>query len=473
MASRFWVGGTGTWDASDTTHWAASSNGAAGQSVPGVADTVVFDGSSGGGTVTVNTNFSITTFTTGAFTGTIDFSVNNNSPTMTAFSISGTGTRTLNMGSGTWTITGNNATIWNATTITNLTLVRGSPIVCNYSGATGTRTIVHTSINETVDPSFNITAGTDIVNINNSRALNVDFTGFSGSLSTGTFILWGSLTLSATMTVTATTNAISFAATSGTKTITSNAVTIDRPVTISGVGGTFQLADALLVGSTRILTVTSGVFNANNKNVTTGLFASNNSNIRSVLMGSGTWTLSGVGTVWTTATVTNLTFTGSASSIVISDISASSKTFTGGGLTFGNMSITGAGTGAVIFQNDNTWNNFTIGAPKTVTFTAGSTQTISAIFTATGTLGNVITINSSVGGTPATLTKSSSSVSGDYLSLQDSAATGGATWYAGANSTNVSGNTGWIFAAPPVTVVSAGGGNSKTASLSIGSIARI
>ena len=52
MASRFWVGGTGTWDASDTTHWATASNGAGGASVPGSSDAVTFDASSGGGTVT-------------------------------------------------------------------------------------------------------------------------------------------------------------------------------------------------------------------------------------------------------------------------------------------------------------------------------------------------------------------------------------------------------------------------------------
>jgi hypothetical protein len=47
MASRFWVGGTGTWSASNTTNWAGTSGGAGGQSVPGVADTVTFDANSG------------------------------------------------------------------------------------------------------------------------------------------------------------------------------------------------------------------------------------------------------------------------------------------------------------------------------------------------------------------------------------------------------------------------------------------
>jgi hypothetical protein len=38
----------------------------------------------------------------------------------------------------------------------------------------------------------------------------------------------------------------------------------------------------------------------------------------------------------------------------------------------------------------------------------------------------------------------------NYLSIQDSGVTPATTtWYAGANSTNVSGNTGWIFTARP------------------------
>jgi hypothetical protein len=55
MAARFWVGGTGTWSASNTTNWAATSGGAGGASVPGAADDVTFNGSSGsGGTITID-----------------------------------------------------------------------------------------------------------------------------------------------------------------------------------------------------------------------------------------------------------------------------------------------------------------------------------------------------------------------------------------------------------------------------------
>lgn len=54
--ARFWVGGTGNWDQVTTTHWSATSGGAGGASVPTAADDVVFDASSGAGTVTCTAN---------------------------------------------------------------------------------------------------------------------------------------------------------------------------------------------------------------------------------------------------------------------------------------------------------------------------------------------------------------------------------------------------------------------------------
>ena len=43
MADRYWVGGAGTWNTTDTTHWSASSGGGAGASAPTSADNVFFD----------------------------------------------------------------------------------------------------------------------------------------------------------------------------------------------------------------------------------------------------------------------------------------------------------------------------------------------------------------------------------------------------------------------------------------------
>ncbi|NBR62681.1 MAG: hypothetical protein EBT86_13880, partial [Actinobacteria bacterium] len=51
--TRYWVGGTGTWDASTTTNWSTSSGGAGGASVPTSLDAVVFNSASNATAYTV------------------------------------------------------------------------------------------------------------------------------------------------------------------------------------------------------------------------------------------------------------------------------------------------------------------------------------------------------------------------------------------------------------------------------------
>lgn len=128
-ATCFWVGGTGTWDTTNTASWDASSGGAGGDcaatgGVPKQAtDIATFDASSGGGVVTVDATMSgvsMAQITAGTFTGTLDFSVNNPSMTFTtSLNFSGTGARKFLMGSGTFTLTGN-ATVFDLGTVTNL-----------------------------------------------------------------------------------------------------------------------------------------------------------------------------------------------------------------------------------------------------------------------------------------------------------------------------------------------------------------
>lgn len=71
MANRYWVGGSGTWDSTSTTHWALSSGGASGASAPTSSDDVFFDTNSGGGTVsqTGATAGNCNNFDSSGFTG--------------------------------------------------------------------------------------------------------------------------------------------------------------------------------------------------------------------------------------------------------------------------------------------------------------------------------------------------------------------------------------------------------------------
>ncbi|MGY3443704.1 hypothetical protein [Bradyrhizobium sp. USDA 4473] len=147
-ASRFWVGGTGTWDLSATTHWASSTGGSSGASAPGSADAVTFDGSSGGGTVTPNFGGTGTfqSIVWGGFSsGTIDFSVNNNNVTLSASSFAlngnGTATRTFRMGNGTWSLTTTTSgvtAVWAINQSTGLTFnANGSTIVFSGNAPSG------------------------------------------------------------------------------------------------------------------------------------------------------------------------------------------------------------------------------------------------------------------------------------------------------------------------------------------------
>jgi hypothetical protein len=251
------------------------------------------------------------------------------------------------------------------------------------------------------------------------------------------------------MTLPSTTVALTFAATSGTKTITTNGKTLDFPIGFNGVSGTWQLQDALTMGTARNLTHTNGKIDLNGKTLTVGTQYIVAAGIKNITFNGGTLVCPGASSFAFNNTQPNsFTTTAGTGTGTISMTAATAKTFLGGGSTY-NCTLNQGGAGALTISGSNTFSDITnTTQPATITFTASTTNTFTS-FSLSGTAGNLITINSSTAGTQATISKASGTVSADYLSIQDSAAAGGATWYAGANSTNVSNNTGWIFTAPP------------------------
>jgi len=341
MASRYWVGGTGDWDATTTTHWSATTGGAGGQSVPTSADDVFFDANS---------------------TGIITLSAN----------------------------------------------------------------IQH-------------------------FCLNLDFSGFTGTLQGGggAVDIYGSLTLGSGMTNN-TTKPFRFYATTTGHTITTNGITISGALEFNGVSGGWILQDNLILVSGKSIHMTNGTFDANNKNVTAGNFTSATTSTRTITMGSGTWELTG--TVFSTffeVNISNLTLNADTSTIKLTGTITAAKNlgFSGHNLTLYNFWNATSGAYAIIIKGSNTYNDFKINAGRIQHFQAGTTQTVTT-FTAIGTAGNLITINSDTTGTH-TLSKISGIVTCDYLDIQHSIATGGASWYAGVNSTNnqdvATAGSGWRF----------------------------
>ena len=257
MASRFWVGGTGTWDGSTTTHWASSTGGAGGQSVPGVNDTVTLDGSSGGGTVTVNTTVTVQSITCGAFTGTLDFSANNNNVTLsaggTSFNGSGSGTRTINLGNGTWTLSGANAT-WSIATTTGLTFNANSSTivlagnVTNGKAFTGGAGLTYSTI--TFGP--NTSSGAFII----QNSFNISMLNIIGPA----IVTFAGLTLTVTtLTITSSISGLVRLVTAGTISMASGAPLISwtgiGDMTFSG-GATFTAQNSFNLGNNTGITIT-------------------------------------------------------------------------------------------------------------------------------------------------------------------------------------------------------------------------
>lgn len=72
MPDRYWVGGSGSWNGTAGTKWAATSGGAGGASVPTTADDVFFDAASGTSTVTIDAgNLGARSINCTGFTGTL------------------------------------------------------------------------------------------------------------------------------------------------------------------------------------------------------------------------------------------------------------------------------------------------------------------------------------------------------------------------------------------------------------------
>lgn len=416
-----------------------------GGSIQGNGAVIQFPLIKSGGATTTLTGDVVTTEKLSLQAGTLDLQSYSFTASYFTFD-SSSSTRSLQFGTGKIRLTGSNTTVWICGVALNFSCSATSNVELVYSGATGTRTVQHgtTSGTESNAVSFSTVAGSDTVSFS-GVIRNLNFTGFSGicSASVGAY---GDVTLGTTATVYSL--PLTMRKSSGTQTLTSNGNTLGS-ISKSGAGA-LQLVDAMsLAGG---LTLSAGTFDANDKNVTIGAFVST-TGTRTLTMGSGTWTLTNAGTVWN-INATGLTFNKGTANIVLSNTTTSARTFAGGGLTYNNLEIGGStGTSTLTFTGSNTFD--TISSTKTVahtiSFTSGTTTTVSD-WTVQGTSGNIVTINAVTSGSQATLDKSGGgTINVDYVSIQDSNATPGSTWYAGLNSVNVSNNTGWIFAGAPTT----------------------
>jgi len=367
------------------------------------------------------------------------------------FSGSGTGTRRIQMsGSGGKFVISRNTlgTVWTTTVVTNLST--DGNILVQITGTTAGQQIGAGALSEADAVSFqlSLTSGSVAFTTSNTiKNLTIDNSAFT--LSNVAIIIYGNLTVNGTSpTLTAGVNAWTFA-TTGTQTITTNGKTLDFPITFNGIGGTCRLLSALTLGSTRTLTHTNGTLDLNGFTLTTGTSYTTAAGTKNLTFNGGTLTCPSSGaTSFNNAAPTGFTTTAGTGTGTINMTSASAKTFVGGGSTY-NCTLNNGGAGALTITDSNTFITLANSVqPTTFSFTAGTTTTLTN-WNINGTAGNLVTIQS---GTAAshTLSKASGTVNANYLSISYSNATGGATWYAGAASTDGGNNSGWIFANAPV-----------------------
>ena len=288
----------------------------------------------------------------------------------------------------------------------------------------------------TINASYNI--GTIDMSLRTSNTMTLATTTNSPAIY-GNWINGTGITISGTGTLT-------FAGRT-TQQITSSAKTFTQNITINSPSGSVTLQDALLTTGVTT-TLANGTLDLNGFTYTVGIRFTISTGTKNLTFNGGTLVCPDPNTSsFNNLAPINFTTTAGTGTGTISMTAATAKTFIGGGSTY-NCTINQGGVGTLTFTGSNTFSNITNTVqPASVLFTAATTSTFTN-FNLSGTSGNLITIGS-VTAASHTLSKASGTVSSDFLSISRSTATGGAGWYAGANSTNGGNNSGWIFTAPP------------------------
>ena len=260
MASYFWVGGSGTWDSSTTTHWATSSGGAGSAGVPTATDTATFDSNSTG-TVTIGTSAVCLTVTcSGTYAGTWAFG--------TTGSLNIHGSMTL---LSTMTVTGTTGLITFSATTTGFTITTAGKLPTPTSTVAG----VNVTFNGvgggwTLQDTNNMGTVTVTNGSLNTNAETCTWFAFSSSNANTRTVTFGAssitLTSNGTSWQTGTTTGLTFSAASSTIIHTNSSGWNPGSLTFGTVtfngNGTLNFAGAFTAGTLNLAPITPGVTDA-------------------------------------------------------------------------------------------------------------------------------------------------------------------------------------------------------------------
>ena len=305
-----------------------------------------------------------------------------------------------------------------------------------------------------------------IGSLHSSAVINSPQLSMTASGILGTPEIYGDFLLGSGTTIGAASNVINLLGRSS-YSITTNSVSVSLDLRILSIGGTYTITDNFtMISAPNGFWLGSGTLTASNINVTVPSFqcvslGGTQTSGWTVNMGTGTWTVSGTGTIWSIifSNSPSPTINASTSTILISNTSSSTKTFISSpnSHTYNNIHVNGASSnGTVTF--DGTFstldaNTFTFDANSSIVWKTGSNYNFNSLV-CSGSAGNLVTFATNSSGTAASL-NCTNPVDVDYMSIKDSTATGNTPFYAGTHSTNVSGNTAWSFITRPTYSVNA------------------
>lgn len=307
---------------------------------------------------------------------------------------------------------------------------------------------------DTMHFDANSFTGTSTITANMLRYGNVDWTGSTQTTTWSGFVAGGQFYGSLDLTDLNTFNSgvgtgLGFIGARGSHSVDMAGLSFSDTTSFAAFGATYTCTgDFRATGNN--FNFTNGTLDANDYNIYFNTFEGSGTAVRAIIMGSGTWYLNNTATwtTWNTATITNLTVTPETSTINFGGTSGTgNQTFSGGGKTFYNFTVPTGSSGYVRIVGSNTFNTFTITAPKTVQFTAGTTQTVNSLV-ATGTGANHIALLSTVTDTIATISDANGGTNeNDYLDVNDIVATQANTFYYGANGSADAQSTNWLATA--------------------------
>ncbi len=281
------------------------------------------------------------------------------------------------------------------------------------SGGTGGQTVPTSADNV----YFDVSSGASTITMSVSNCLNLNYTGFTGTLigTNGTIIVSGSITLSNTMTISTANLHWTFSG-SILQNITSAGKSFDKITIGSATGTTTQVTLVDTLNILGVFTVNYGTFDTNSNTVSCSAIISNGSTTRSIYLRNSTVNITGL-VVFNFTTTTNLTFDAGTSQINCTSVSGSTVNgntvtsialyniaFTAvmsqntyiqitGLFSFQNFSVTG-GSGGYIYVTFA--NKYTINGILSVTGTASRRRVrfISSPLTPTATTRYTLTLNS-------------------------------------------------------------------------------